>query len=890
MSDHCVELLQHYFFSRTDKVAFRTSYGKPHPADAGESLVDLLTAHVRGKDVPPVTVHYRNGNGEENRTGHFRIGSYTPNSDGLTKWLCIDFDGGSDHPNGLIDPRQAVLLSQQRANDYGIPAYIECSGGGSGWHLWIFFDPMVPAFFSRQLGLLLCPTGMPLANGEFADASVNRGIEVFPKQAKIKPEGFGNLLWLPWWHHAKPGGNEFYVQSMLGRFDPLLPEQFETVTLKQIEQTLATHPRIAPESVPTRRHTHSAPQPHAAKTTTTEWDTWRKTALEKLSLEDVYGEFLTGNQSGAEWLECRDPSSPSGDRNPSAGVATGTGTVERGSFHSFLSGETISLFDFLIRSGKAKDFRDACNWVSHQTDTPLPVKQPSIKKIIDTLPDIVVNNRQLSAILSDTWNALVTANEPPSLFRRANHLLRIKVSSSEDKAYPYILDEVDIFGLLIRSAQWVRTTETGISDSYPPHDIARDITREIDERIPWFDAVVQTPVFAGNGTLLNSSGYYPHDKLFVHLPATLQGISVPPHPTKTDIDSVRRLLYDEVFVDFPFATNTDRSHAMAALLLPFVRQLIDGCTPLHLFESPVPGSGKGLLCNIISIVATGEIIAARTIPNDEDEFRKAITAELLKDDPIILLDNVNEYKTLNSTNLATVLTSTIWSDRLLGATSKISIRNQALWLMTGNNLKMALDLTRRMIRCRIDPHLEQPWLREKFRHTNLPLWVRQHRRELVQAILTMIQAWVDKGMPLFAKPLGSFENWSQVIGGILEVAGIPGFLGNLQSQYDSADSEHAVWREFVISWWEKYREKPVKVSDLNDFCETNDLLTGLRSDGSPRSQQTKLGNALRRLLERNFAGYRILQATEGVKQSRHNFYFLQLEPLENDSVNGADQS
>ncbi len=260
MSDHCVELLQHYFFSRTDKVAFRTSYGKPNPANAGESLVDLLTAHVRGKDVPPVTITYRNGNGDANKTGHFRIGSYTPNSDGLTKWLCIDFDGGPDHPNGLIDPKQAVLLSQQRANDFGIPAYIECSGGGSGWHLWIFFDPMVPAFFARQLGLLLCPTNLPLANGEIADARVNRGIEVFPKQAKIKPDGFGNLLWLPWWHHAKSGGNEFYVQSMLGRFDPLLPEQFETVTLKEIEQTLSAHPPSAPESVPTRRNTLPSPR------------------------------------------------------------------------------------------------------------------------------------------------------------------------------------------------------------------------------------------------------------------------------------------------------------------------------------------------------------------------------------------------------------------------------------------------------------------------------------------------------------------------------------------------------------------------------------------------------------------------------------------------------
>jgi len=873
MRDHCVELLQQYFFSRTDKVAFRNGSGKPNPALAGELLPALLAGHVRGKELPKVTIESIHSRGTTKVTGHFRIGSYTPNADGLTKWLCIDFDGGPEHPNGLIDPKQAVLLSQRCANDFGIPSYIERSGGGQGWHLWVLFEPMVPAFMARQLGLALCPEDARLANGESADAKVNRGIEVFPKQATIKPEGYGNLLWLPWWHQAAPGGNEFYIRSMLGKLDPFLPEQFDTVTQKQLEQTLAAHHRNSPESAPTRRNTATTPSPHPVKTTTSEWDEWRVAALDKLSLTDVYGDLLTGNQSGAEWLECRDPASPTGDRNPSAGVATGTGTIERGSFHSFLTGETISVFDFLIRTGKAKNFRDACQWISRQTGIPLPTRQATAEPV-NEMPEIVVNNRQLSVILSDAWDALIVANLPPRVFRRTNHLIRIKINTTEDKAYPQILDDVDIFGLLFRCARWVRMTETGISDSQPPHDIARDITREIDERIPWFDDIVQTPVFAANGILLNTPGYYPEEHLYVHLPDNLTGIVVPSHPTPKEIKSARDYLLDELLIDFPFVTDSDRAHAVAALFQPFIRPLIQGCSPLHLIESPVPGSGKGLLCNIISLIATGSITGARTIPNDEDEFRKAITAELLKDDSIILLDNINENRSLNSTNLATVLTSTVWSDRLLGATTKISMRNHALWLMTGNNLKMSLDLIRRMVRCRIDPHLEQPWLREKFKHADLPLWVRKQRRELVHAILVLIQAWVDAGMPPYTKPLGSFEHWSQMIGGILEVVGIQGFLGNLQSQYESADPDHAIWREFVAAWWEKHREKPVKISELNEFCEANELLAALRSDGTTRSQQTKLGHALRRMVDRNFAGYRIRQATEGVSQSRYNFYFL----------------
>jgi hypothetical protein len=55
------------------------------------------------------------------------------------------------------------------------------------------------------------------------------------------------------------------------------------------------------------------------------------------------------------------------------------------------------------------------------------------------------------------------------------------------------------------------------------------------------------------------------------------------------------MLLLELFGDFPFATDADRTNALGALLLPFVRELVDDPTPLHLIEAPSPGIGKGLL-------------------------------------------------------------------------------------------------------------------------------------------------------------------------------------------------------------------------------------------------------------------------------------------------------
>jgi len=135
-------------------------------------------------------------------------------------------------------------------------------------------------------------------------------------------------------------------------------------------------------------------------------------------------------------------------------------------------------------------------------------------------------------------------------------------------------------------------------------------------------------------------------------------------------------------VDFPFVDDSDRAHAVAAMILPFIRRMIDGPTPMHLIEAPTMGSGKGLLANLISIAATGAACEARTLPESEDEIRKMLTAELMKGRPIILLDNANDRKQLHSSSLASVLTSVRWTDRKLGESIMASVPNHAVWLMT----------------------------------------------------------------------------------------------------------------------------------------------------------------------------------------------------------------
>lgn len=109
----------------------------------------------------------------------------------------------------------------------------------------------------------------------------------------------------------------------------------------------------------------------APRSSPTPWAAWRAAALTALRLEAVYRDLLTGRSTNG-WAVCRDPESPSGDQNPSAGVADTTTEAERGSFHSFRDGRTLSVFDFLVAQGQAADFPSACARLAELVGIPVP--------------------------------------------------------------------------------------------------------------------------------------------------------------------------------------------------------------------------------------------------------------------------------------------------------------------------------------------------------------------------------------------------------------------------------------------------------------------------------------------------------------------------------------
>jgi hypothetical protein len=912
-----VGLLQQYFFSREDVLATRSPGGNPRPGKG--KLIPLLSAHVAGEVAPPATVRYETRRGMGAESGHFRIGSYCLNGESNVRWLCLDFDGGADHAASLEDPLGAALATQEAFAAHGIPGYLERSGGGQGWHVWVFFAVPVPAVKARRLAFALVPRGWLKTDWTPAEPESGRGIEIFPKQDRIGKKGFGNLVWLPWWHGAAEGGNQFVrVGAERGSLECWFPaEGFETVSAEQLEAVLAQLPAVVPSASP---GSGSAPNPvytpgdhrqslAASPQTNPDpaWESWRAEALSRLRVEDIYGEWLTGESSSPGWLQCRDPWSASGDKNPSAGVADGTGTAERGTFHSFISGKSLSPFDFLVTMGRASSFSDALRQVAQMTGTPAPVPsqareddglpiefdlpggnppsnlaapaQPSAAPAhslgkatanapsspaapsppAERRPEVITNGRQLRDILRDAWNAIIARNSmgQPFIFQRAGQIVRLRRS---DRHGPLMIDPLDDVGMLVVLAQhisWFKASEDGNHATTPTRDLARMMLSTPDPRLPVLSSIMTTPGFGASGCLIRTNGYHAADCVWFDGKDQPDFGSVPEDPTPDDIAAARSLLLDDLAVDFPFATPSDRAHFLAAVLLPFVRRLIPTATPLHLFEAPSVGSGKSLLCSTIALVTTGQELATSSVPEQDEEFRKVITSKLLVGSPIILLDNAREKKLFDSPSLAAALTSTTWVDRVLGSNKLVALPNLASWFLTGNNPRLSMELLRRSVRIRLNPNRQRAWQREGFKHDPLLEWVRANRAELVKACLVLIQAWVKAGRPAGKRRLGSFEPWAFTMGGILDVGGVEGFLSNLNDIYDEADNESQEWIAFVSEWWDRFGSSARKVSELLALCEERELMVDVRGPGTEKSQQARLGKALAATRDQIFGTLRI---------------------------------
>lgn len=514
--------------------------------------------------------------------------------------------------------------------------------------------------------------------------------------------------------------------------------------------------------------------------------------------------------------------------------------------------------DFRDRAAAALDaLEDAAP--SNVAVFPGPSNRPAAQNAPDKLPALDAGNLDLPSVTAGALAALELWNNPPTIFRFGGLPVRLELDEF-DTPLVRPLTEDRLRHVLARAADWFVIRRSGQQPALPPVHVVRDCLAHERQPFPVLERIVEAPVFDRGGKIHSAPGYSTTSRLYLAAPPSLVLPAISENPTSDDVDRARDLLVGDLLGDFPFVGDAERAHALALVLTGFLRDLITGCTPLFLIEKPSPGTGASLLAEAVLWPMLGRPVPVTVEASTDEEWRKKILARLSTGPVAALIDNVR--RRLDSASLSAAITADVFEDRVLGTSNTLRIPVRCLWIATANNPALSNEITRRCVRIRLDARVDQPWMRSGFRHPDLRAWMTAERPRLVWAALTLGQAWVAAGRPAGNATMGNFERWAAVLGGVLDVAGVPGFLGNLSEFYSSADEETATWQAFISAWWNRFDNRSVGVADLWSLINAEgspraDAIPLDLGDKGERSQRTRLGKLLHAHRDRVFNGRRI---------------------------------
>jgi hypothetical protein len=327
-------------------------------------------------------------------------------------------------------------------------------------------------------------------------------------------------------------------------------------------------------------------------------------------------------------------------------------------------------------------------------------------------------------------------------------------------------------------------------------------------------------------------------------------------PAPLTLDYARAVI-DDLICDFPFQTPADRHNFIGLLLTPIMRPAINEPVPMHLVCSPMPGSGKSMLAQVVlGVSITGQRLADAQLGDREEEREKRITSFLLAGQSLVNIDNLDGM--LDSPTLASLLTSSVYQGRVLGLSQTPRLINSLTVVGTGNNVHVSDEIARRIVPIRLLPNVENPGARSDFKHPDLYRYVVESRPTILAALLGLIQTWRDQGCPTHRTGFGSFERWTGVVGGILNACGYSAWLTNMgdwRGVSDDSTQEHAT---LVAAWHERYACEPVPASDIYQLAVDLDLYGWLDTRKGERSARTSFGRrVLSVITDRIIGGFRI---------------------------------
>lgn len=457
---------------------------------------------------------------------------------------------------------------------------------------------------------------------------------------------------------------------------------------------------------------------------------------------------------------------------------------------------------------------------------------------------------ELTGALLDRWNAR-------ELFNHGGVISRLIGTTMHP------VDRGSFNDLVQETAMTVNENEGANGTTYTfawpdPGTMAATMSRSA--HFAHLDRVSHAPFVRPDGTIVTEPGYDEATRTILMADPVLEGLQVPENPSPAEIDAARELIFTDWLGDFPFDSDVDRANMLALIVTPAIRGMVP-IAPLAVIDGLQMGVGKNKIADTLLIIYTGATAEPMNWVSEPEELRKQITSAFRAGSEFFVFD---EAHTIEGAPLAQALTAETWQDRILGVSTMAAFPNEVTWISLGNQVQVRGDLSRRVYRIAIRPTYGNPQDRpaSSFRHPgvsglDLYSWVRANRRQLMTAILTLIRAWFAQGQPRPARGVsfGSFEAWEKIVGGIVEVAGIKGFLENIKTWRSESDFDTQYWHGHLGWLREQFGDEPFRTADVRGkaMAEPSGYLAPPKlDDPADKGYGKALGEAYSRLRGRRY--------------------------------------
>lgn len=259
---------------------------------------------------------------------------------------------------------------------------------------------------------------------------------------------------------------------------------------------------------------------------------------------------------------------------------------------------------------------------------------------------------------------------------------------------------------------------------------------------------------------------------------------------------------------------------MSAMIGLFARKLLPPGTvrPLVIYSANDQGSGKSLLVSMLLAACFGEAASTDLPISNKGLNQEKLTALLetvaqsLRE--FLWLDDVPQNVFSNAMNR--FVTAAAHSARKYGGNDAMfDVPAVTQVFMTGPNMELTRDLMQRALFAELFLPMDSQSRTFKHRMTSSWLALRTQREELQAALWAFTRHWLEQGMPLSRNLQGRAPDWSAMVGGILEAAGITEDPFAIPSLPMGGDRETEEWRELLVALADEIEadEDPAFVDD-----------------------------------------------------------------------------